>query len=295
LAGSETETSAILSFGGARSGERGNKQKKAKKQKREFHTSKKRTKKEEKVADLATARTRVMEGLAHLGQQKFSTGPGGYDLSHWLKSLNLLLADFEHAAGRKALPSEYVQKKEEVLGRFSSPVDTSRIDSEAEAIAKEESDIRSTFDRERERILARLAELRAAKDGKGKEIEEQKAALEEIRNTRKSASFFAKLAGRAGPPTEPVEQKIKDLEKASSLLDEEALNLQSVRASIEKEGGTPAGIYASQWTRLDAIAVRLKELESERETKVQLAKERETAAKELEDAVSKVGAESPQK
>ena len=48
-------------------------------------------------------------------------------------------------------------------------------------------EIKSTFDREKERITARLVTLKVEKDGKGKEIEAQKASLEEIRAKRKSA------------------------------------------------------------------------------------------------------------
>src|SRR5208283_3983765 len=73
---------------GARSGGKAAPAKKAKKQKREFRTSKTRAAKEDKEVDLAAAKVRALEGLAHLGKQQFTTGPGGYDLKHWLKSLN---------------------------------------------------------------------------------------------------------------------------------------------------------------------------------------------------------------
>ena len=90
--------------------------------------------------------------------------------------------------------------------------------------------------------------------------------------------------GRSGPPTEPVEEKIRELEKGSASLEEEALNLQSVRASIERDGGTPSGLYEQQWLRLDAIGTRLKELEAEMQEKSQLAKEREDATAALAEA-----------
>jgi chromosome segregation ATPase len=272
---------------GARSGGKGAPTKKAKKQKREFRTNKKRPGKEEKV-DFGAAKTRVLEGLVHLGQQKFSTGPGGYDLKHWLKSLNLLLDDFEIKMKKEDLPSGYLEKREEITSRFSAGVDTSKIESEVEAIRKEESEITATLDRERERIGARLNTLRVEKEGNVKEIEQQKTALEEIRAKRKSTSFFSRLAGKSGPPTEPVEQKMRELDKASASLQEEALNLQSVRASIEREGGTPSGLYEQQWIRLDAIGTRLKELEAEMQDRSQLVKEREAAAGALADIISKL-------
>ena len=148
--------------------------------------------------------------------------------------------------------------------------------------------IRSTFDREKERIVARLNELRVEKEARAKDIDVEKAALEEIKAKRKSASFFSKLAGRSGPPTEPVEQKIREIEKSVASLEEEGTNLNKVRASIEREGGTPSGLYEQQWMRLDAIAVRLKELEAEVQEKSQLSKEREAATASLAEIISKL-------
>jgi len=273
---------------GARSGGKAAPAKKAKKQKREFRTTKAKPQKGEKEVDLGAAKARVLEGLDHLGKQKFTPGPGGYDLKNWLKSLNLLLDDFEAKVKGEDLPAVYHERRTEVTSRFSAGVDTSQIDSEVEAIRREETEIRATFDRENERISARLVTLRAEKEGKAKELGEQKTALEGIRAQRDSASFFSKLVGRSGPPTEPVEEKIRELEKGSASLEEEALNLQSVRASIERDGGRPSGLYERQWTRLDAIGTRLKELEAEMQEKSQLAKEREDATAALAEAVSKI-------
>ncbi len=273
---------------GARSGGKAAPTKKAKKQKREFRTTKAKQPKGEKEVDLGAAKARVLEGLDHLGKQQFTPGPGGYDLKNWLKSLNLLLDDFEAKVKNEDLPAEYHERRTEVTSRFSAGVDTSQIESEVETVRKEETEIRSTFDRENERISARLVTLRAEKEGNAKELGEQKTALEGIRAQRKSASFFSKLVGRSGPPTEPVEEKIRELEKGSASLEEEALNLQSVRASIERNGGTPSGLYEQQWVRLDAIGTRLKELEAEMQEKSQLAKEREDATATLAEAVSKI-------
>ncbi len=273
---------------GARSGGKAAPAKKAKKQKREFRTTKTKAAREEKEVDLGAAKARALEGLAHLGKQRFTTEPGGYDLKHWLKSLNLLLDDLESKVKADVLPAGYPGKRAEVTARFAAGVDTSKLESEVEVIRKEEAEIKTTFDREKERITARLVTLKVEKDGKGKEIEAQGAELEEIRAKRKSASFFSKLVGKSGPPTEPVELKIKELEKGSASLEDEALNLQSVRASIERDGGKPSGLYEQQWLRLDAIVVRLKELEAEMQERTQLAKEREEATTALAELVSKI-------
>jgi len=277
---------------GARSGEKSIRGKKTKKQKREFRTSKKHPAKVERV-DLPAVKARTLEGLSHLGTQKLSAGPGNYDLKHWLKSLSLLLDDFEEKMKDEKLPDGYSERRKEITERFSAGVDTSQITSEAEAIRKEEMEIMSTFDREKERIVARLNALRAEKEGRAKDVEAEKAALQEILAKRKSASFFSKLVGKSGPPTEPTEQKIRELEKAMASLDEEGMNLNKVRASIEREGGTPSGLYEQQWIRVDAIKARLKEIDVEVEEKLQLAKEREAAMASLSETISKIEVPEP--
>jgi hypothetical protein len=274
-----------LSFSGARSGDKGSRTKKAKKQKRQFHTSKKHAKKADDEVDFGAARTRVLEGLAHLGSQKFTPGPGGYDLTHWLKSLNRLMDDFESKVREESLSAEYRRKREEVSARFSTGADTSKIESEVEEIRKEESEITAKLEREKQRIIERSVAIRVEKEGKGKEIEDQRAELRSIEEKRKSASFFSKLVGRSGPPKEPVETKISELEKAVAALEAEALRLQGERSSVEREGGTATGPYEQQWLRLDAIGARLKELEAETQEKMQLAKEREAATAELASVV----------
>ncbi len=278
-----------MSFSGARSGDKGTKTKKAKKQKRSFHTSKKRTAKEADEVDAGAARARVMEGLAHLGKQRFTPGPGGYDLKHWLKSLNRLLDDFESKTKKEALPAGYRRKREEISARFFAGPDVSKIESEVNAIRKEESEITVNLEKEKQRILARAVAVRVEKEAKAKEVEGQRAELKTIEEKRKSASFFSKLVGRSGPPTAPVEQKIKELEKASIALEDEAVNLQRERSSIEREGGTPSGPYEQQLLRLDGIAVRLEELEAETQEKMQLTSEREAATAELARLIEGLG------
>ena len=269
--------------------------KKTKKQKREFRTNTKRRPLKEVQVDLAASKTRVLEGLAHLGQQKFSAEPGGYDLTHWLKGLNLLLDDFESKMEEEQqLPVEYYERRKEVESKFSAGVDVSQIESEIGALRKEESEMRAMMDREKERIIARLITLKVEKDGKAKETVELQAVLEEMRAKRKSASFLSKLSGRSRQPNEVVEQKIEGLKKGVVSLEEEAVVLQSYRASLERAGGMPSGRYEQQWIRLAAIGNRLRELEAQLQERSQLAKERETATALLADIVSRFELKSPE-
>jgi hypothetical protein len=269
--------------------------KKTKKQKREFRTNTKRRPLKEVQVDLAASKTRVLEGLAHLGQQKFSAEPGGYDLTHWLKGLNLLLDDFEaKMEDEQQLPVEYYERRKEIESRFSAGVDISQIESETGALRKEESEMRSMMDREKDKIIARMITLRSEKDGKAKEIVEQQVLLEEMKAKRKSASFLSKLSGRARQPTEEVEQKITGLQRGVTSLEEEAVDLQSDRASLERAGGAPSGRYEQQWVRLAAIGERLRELEAQLQERSQLAKERETATALLADIISRFELKAPE-
>jgi predicted nucleic acid-binding Zn-ribbon protein len=268
--------------------------KKTKKQKREFHANVRRRPLQEEQVDLAASKARALEGLAHLGQQKFSAEPGGYDLTHWQRGLNLLLDDFEAKMKDEQLPVEYYERRKEIESRFSAGVDVSQIESEMGTLRKEESELRATMDLEKERIIARLITLRTEKDGKAKEIVEQKTTLEEMRAKRQSASFLSKLSGRSRQPTEAVEQKIAGLEKGIASLEEEVVGLQSDRTSLERAGGTPSGRFEKQWKRLGAIGERLRELEAQLQSRSQLAKERETATALLAEIISRFELKDPE-
>lgn len=274
----------------SRSGGKSAPRKKVKRAKSEIKAPRRRVA-EPKELDLEEVRKRVLEALEHLGHQKFSTEPGGYDLKSWTKSLKTLLDDFEKKVGKDALSKGYHDKRKEVEKEFSKVPDSSKIDEEIDTVRKEESEIRSKMQEESERISARLSAIGADKVGRSKELEEEKEKLKGVQEERKSASFFSRLMGRGGPPTEPVETRIAELEKGLKMLEEEALNLQTVRKSLEGRSLSGGGLHDGLWDRVEALAAKLEELDDAKQVRLQLAKEREDAMSALRDLVSKVNVE----
>lgn len=276
-----------------RSGGKARSPKKPKRAKGEFHAPKRRIA-PSKESSKEDARKRLVESLEHLGHQKLSTEPGGYDLQSWLKSLKRSLDDFEEKVGKTALTRELHDKGNEIGAEFSKYADSSQVDSEIEAVRKEEGEIRARLKEEEERISSRLSAIGGEKTSKSLDLEEERKKLHQMEEERKSVSFFSKLMGRSGPSTEPQQKKVRELEGALKMLEEETLNLQTVRRSIEGAKDAAGGIYEDLWKRLGDIESKLVELDAAREVKLQLKEEREKAAEELRKLAGGLKLEEPE-
>jgi len=259
--------------------------KKVKKAKSDLHGPRKQS--AVKEVSKEDARKRVVESLEHLGHQKLSNEPGGYDLRGWLKSLKTLLNDFEDKVGKSSFSEEFQTKRKEIEAQFSKGGSSEQIEEEITAVRKEESDIKDKLKEESERIASRLSAIGGEKTGKTQELEQERLNLKKVEEQRKSVSFFSRLVGNSGPSKEPFEKKVKDLEDELRMLEDETVNLQAVRKSIDGVKSATAGIYEDLWKRLGAIETRLAELEVVKEARKQLAKEREDAT----DALRKLIAE----
>ncbi len=277
----------------SRSGGKARSPKKPKRAKGEFHAPKRRAA-PSKESSKEDARKRLVESLEHLGHQKLSTEPGGYNLQSWLRSLKRSLEDFEEKVGKTALTRELHDKGNEIDAEFSKYADSSHVDSEVEAVRKEEGEIRARLKEEGERISSRLSAIGGEKTSKSLDLEEERKKLHRMEEERKSVSFFSKLMGRSGPSTEPQQKKVKELEGALKMLEEETLNLQTVRRSIEGAKDAAGGIYEDLWKRLDDIESKLVELDAAREAKLQLKEEREKAAEELRKLAGELKLEEPE-
>jgi hypothetical protein len=275
-----------------RSGGKVKSPKKPRKAKGEFRSQKRRIA-PAKESNKEDARKRLLESLEHLGHQKLSTEPGGYSLQSWLKSLKRSLDDFEDKVGKGAITEEFHSKRKEIEEEFSKAADSSQVDSEVEAVRKEEADIRMKLKEEAERISARLSAIGGEKTSKSLELEEERKTLRKMEEDKKSVSFFSRLVGRSGPSSEPQQKKVKDIEAALKMLEEETLNLQTVRKSLDGAKDAAGGIYEDLWKRLDAIETRLTELGVVREAKLQLKDEREKAAEELRKLTQDLKLEEP--
>jgi hypothetical protein len=273
--------------GSPRAGGKSAASKKVKKAKSDFQGPKRHYAPESTV-DMEEARKRVLDSLEHLGHQQFSKEPGGYDLRSWLKGLRTLLDDFEEKVGAGAVTEELRAKRAEVEAAFSRQADTAQVDSEIDAARTEEVDIRRKLKDEEERIASRLSAIGGEKTGKSQELEEERVKLEKVKEERKSASFFSKLVGKSGPSMEPSQRRVSELETGLSLLEEETVNLQLLRRSVEGGRSASGGAFDELWKRLTALEIKLRELGLAREDRVQLLHEREEATGALRKIISEL-------
>jgi len=231
-------------------------------------------------------RRRTLESLEHLGTQKLSKEHGGYNLDSWLRGLKTLLDDFEDKVGKEALSEEFLKTRKEVEEEFSKVEGAERVESEIEAVLREESEIRSKLKEEGERVSSRLSAIGGEKTAKSKELEEAREKLRTINQERDKASFVSKLFGRSGPPVEPQEKEVKELEQSLKMLEEEAIKLQTVRRSLDGPKQAAGGIYEDLWKRLEALEEKTAELEGVREVRMQLLEERKKATDSLVKVIS---------
>jgi chromosome segregation ATPase len=272
---------------GPRAGGKGAATKRTKRAKSEFQGHKKHSA-PPKEEDREAVRKRTLESLEHLGHQKLPNEPGGYDLRGWLKSLKTLLNDFEAKIGADSLPDEFRAKRKEIEAEFSKPANAAQIEAEIESVRKEEGDIRAKLKEESERIAARLSAIGGEKTGKNLELERERANLRKVEEERRSVSIFSRLVGKSGPSAEPVRKRVEDLESGLKMLEEEAVNLQAVRKSIEGVKSATSGIYEDLWVRIEILQKKLAELDVAREARMQLAHEREAAAEALRKFIAEL-------
>ncbi len=280
------------SFGG-----KGSAQKKEKKRKQEYHRHKLKYVEQEPV-DFEHLKTRTTAALQKLGQQVFSTEPGGYSFQDWMKSFNFLLDDFEEKVGASNLPKEYLGKRSELTAELLKLVDTPEIDAELERIRKEQEDLNNkilqkdlekkrAIEQERRETSSKIDSLRKQQRECTVELELAKTSLEEKKKTQKksssSSSFFKKLFSSKNSPdpnsVEGITNKIKDLEGKIRDAEEQIGRLQEERnSSIAKADSSDLGHAETETEeermKLDSLKLELDELEAKKAERLQLAEKR---------------------
>ncbi len=285
-----------MSFSGgagkSRASVKGSKEKKTtRKKKQDFHRTKRRAAQEDEP-DVDKIKARTISALEHLGQQKFSAEPGGYNVQGWVKSLALLLEDFESKVGTEKLPAEYYAKKEAVLLNFSKPPDNSELEGKIESLRREEVEIKTKLDRESERIAARLIEVRNDNERQAKVLESEKAKLAQLNLERQQVSFFSKLLGRGGPSTAPVEERIQELKSLLASLEAERTSLGNARDSLDRRPNSTDDPYGADWKRLEEVGGQISRLEADNQEKMQRAEARAQAAAEMTGVIAAVRSDS---
>ena len=240
-------------------------------------------------------KTRVVSALDHLGHQTLSNEPGGYDLQSWVKSLNLLLDDFQDKVGPSKLPPEYYAKRSELAEELFKQLDVAKIDGEIETLRREAEEKKDTIEKERQRITDRIAAIGSEKNKDAQALEDARREARELEERRASSSFFSRLLGRNRDSSDAAQRLVAKLEADLKGLETEMATQQASLDSLAPAGvSQDAGSETSLPHRLYEIQARLTELGVQREQKMQLSQERESLTTEFAKMISGVpGAGTP--
>jgi hypothetical protein len=276
--GSETGRTRSGTKGGS-----GNSKKKLKRKKQEYHIHRRAYIQESERPNPEDVRTRTVLSLDRLGHQVLSTEPGGYDLEDWLRSINSLLDDFQEKIGEDRVTDEFRRVRREALLSLGPPSASGSPDPEIEKLVQEEEAARAVLADLNRHSEANLSSLREKRDSCGKELKLEKQRLAEIREAKESRKFFSRLVG-GGPSTTGAEAKVAELESKLSSLEEEISRSRKARSPSGGDGS----VNLEAQDRLEGVRNRLLELQTAKQERLQLAREREVAAAAISESISSI-------
>jgi len=250
-----------------------------------FHQRKIRIQ-ETPALDFDQLKARTINALNKLGQQKFSTEPGGYALENWTKGMNVLLDEFEKSAGASRLSPEYLASRHELTELLSRPVHLESIDEDISELRANMSDIENEIGAERALIVSKISELKAAQARYSGELERERRRDADAAAAQSSDSFFDRLLGRSKTQAKTPESRIEELESKLAPLPNEVLEQQKQLKMIDLR--SPESRFAEEWNKLDSMQTRLKEMEQERLDRVQLVDERAEVTGSIAGAISRI-------
>ena len=236
--------------------------------------------------DFGQLKARTINALNKLGQQKFSSEPGGYALENWVRGVNVLLDEFEDKAGATRLTLEYKARRQEMSDYLSRPASTSSIDAEMTELKANMSDIEGRIEAERVRVISRISKLKGDQASLLAELERERGRVGGATAEQRTPSYFVRLFGRKGNPTKNPENRINDIESKLAILPDEILNLQRQLKTLDLR--SPESPFAEDWKRLDSMRSNMKELENEKFDRIQLVKERAELTGPMADAISRI-------
>jgi len=290
------------SFGGGKKGFSPS-QKKEKKKKQEFHKHRVKFTSEEHL-DFEQLKNRLSIGLDRLGNQIFSTEPGGYDFSHWMGSFNLLLDDFEEKAPSENLPKEYFDSRQRLTAKLLAPVDFSSIDTEIKSL---EAQISSTQEKisdiarraelekiqERHDSASRIDELKKERVESDMELNKARTLLEEQKKAEAKKSVFGKMFSRSGPSSSKATQsKIDSLTAQKKQIDRDLESLLAERAKKQSSKKNRSEEITSLQAELESQQQALGELQAQKQEKMQLSEKRKEITKSLVQVISGIQLQS---
>lgn len=249
-----------------------------------FHRRKIRIQEEPKL-DFDQLKARTINALNKLGQQKFSTEPGGYALENWVRGINVLLDEFEEKAGAARLSPQYLAGRRDLNARLSRPVAVSEIDEEIAGLREGISGIERKVDTERAMLASKISELQAKETTLSGELERERRRVAAATAAKSTNSFMSRLFGRRAPKEDPG-NRIGELESDLAALTSEILDLQRQVKMIDRRSAESQ--LAEEWGRLDSMQTKLSELEAERLERAHLVRERAEVTGSMVDAISRM-------
>ena len=230
-------------------------------------------------------KTRTINALNKLGQQRFSTESGGYSLDNWVRGVNMLLDEFEEEVGEGRLSPAYLEKRRQLNDYMSRPVSTASMDEEISEARRKAADIDARMSSERARIASEVANLRKEQSRCSEELSREQEISSRQDAARSSRSVFRRLfGGKSKPAAKDPETQVKELQSRLDTLSGEIVEQQKQLELIDKRStGSP---YSSEWEELGSLQARVEALEGERAQKVQQVKEREEIAASFAKEIS---------
>jgi len=236
--------------------------------------------------DFDQLKARTINALSKLGQQKFSTEPGGYAIDNWIRGVNVLLDEFEEKAGVARLSPEYLASRHELNERLSKPVQVASIDEDISQLNTSISGIENKIETERALIVSRVSELKTAQARYSGELERERRRVADAPAAQGTNSLFNRLLSRNKTPTKDPENRISELESKLAILPDEILDQKKKLSMIDLR--SPESQFAEEWKQLETMQTRLNQLEEERSDRIQLVKERAEVTGSIADAISRI-------
>ena len=250
-----------------------------------FHPRKIRIPEDTKL-DYDQLKSRTIIALNRMGQQRFSSEPGGYSLDNWIRGMNILLDDFEKGTDEEKLSSDYFAKRRVLNELLSKPIPTESIDRDISEIRQKMAETDGRIEAERARIASRIDELKNEQAKCSAELAREQARASNPAAERSSGSFFRRLiGGNSKTSRQNSEGSVEELESRLGALAAEMTERKKLLKSVGSR--SPESPVAEEWKVLQALQSRLEELESERSESMQLARVREGITASIAGEISK--------
>jgi hypothetical protein len=255
---------------------RGSSSKKVRHSKQDFHEHRIRLAEGGAPQDFQTLKERTLQSLDKLGHQVFPPD-SSYGMESWMKSLGVLLDDFEtRASSMVTLPASYAIGKESVLSTLSKEFTFPEMDAAITEARDEVTRISAAIgNRDGAYFGSRQAALKAKRERLVSELEAERSSIARVKAER-PGRLLQRMLGQRPPSTAEMEVHAAGLAKEIAESDSQAAALHAEELQ-----------YREGKRELAIVTDRLAELEAKRMERLQLAPEREEAARMLADEISK--------